>query len=76
MEKKDASQEQVTEEPVPLHLTSVQDVAMGMSSIAHTNTTQKYPAGDNECPEVLLTSTRGRAWFLWHCGSSCQAGLR
>lgn len=48
MEKKDASQEQVAEEPVPQHLTSVQDAAMGVSSIAHTNATQKYPAGDNK----------------------------
>lgn len=38
VEKKDASQEQVTEEPAPLHLTSVKHVAIGVSSIAHTNT--------------------------------------
>ena len=35
MEKKEASQDQETEEPVPLHSASVQDVAMGIPSIAH-----------------------------------------
>lgn len=39
MEKKDASQKQVPEELFPLHLASVQDVAMGFSSTAYTNAT-------------------------------------
>lgn len=73
MEKKAVNQEQGNEEPAPLHLISVQDVAMGVTPPQPTQTAPG--AGDNNCPEELLTSTRGRAWFLWHCGSSCQAGL-
>lgn len=42
MEKKDVNQEQGNEELVPLHLTSVQDVAMGVSCKAHTNSTQSW----------------------------------
>lgn len=43
MKKTDVSQEQGTEEPAPLRLTSVPDVAMGVSSVAHTKSTQKHP---------------------------------
>lgn len=44
MEKKETRQEQETEEPFPLHLTPVQDVALGASFKTHPNSLQKYPA--------------------------------
>lgn len=42
MEKKAVNQEQGNEEPVPLHLISVQDVTMDATSTAHTNSTRSW----------------------------------
>lgn len=62
MEKKETRQEQETKEPFPLHLTPVQDVALGASFKAHPNSVQKYPAGaknTQNCSSPVREAERG-----------------
>lgn len=75
MEKKETRQEQETEEPFPLHLTPVQDVALGASFKAHPNSLQKYPAGAKNAQKSSSPVREAERGFCGTVGRPARLGF-